>query len=150
MAVELDSPIHEQLWTHVQTLNNLWVNGNPDKLDPFVREDVVVLHFDYKTRLRGREAVIKSYREFCDESTVHSFRQFRPIIDVFGETAVVTYAFEIEYKMGEQTYNESGRDMFVFVWESDTWLVIWRTMLPDPPDAETTSILEIIDESDDF
>jgi ketosteroid isomerase-like protein len=141
MADELGSAIHDQLWSHVQTLNNLWVNGKPDQLNPFFREDVVVLHFDYKTRLRGREAVINSYREFCDESTVHSFQQFKPVIDVFGQTAVVTYAFEIEYEMGDKTYNESGRDMFVFLHEDDQWLVVWRTMLPDPP--ATTDFADI-------
>lgn len=145
MAVELESPIHDHLWAHIQRLNNLWVGGNPNQLESFFREDVVILHFDYKTRLRGREAVLNSYREFCDESTVHDFKQFKPVIDVFGNTAVVTYAFEIEYKMGDQTYNESGRDMFILVQEASKWLVIWRTMLPDPPETDTSSVLEILE-----
>lgn len=142
---EHGSLLHDQLWLHVKSLNEMWVSGNPDKLDPFFHNDVVVLHFDYKTRLRGREAVIASYHEFCEESTVNTFKQFKPIIDIFGNTAVVTYAFEIEYEMGGQVYNESGRDMFVFLQEDSDWLAVWRTMLPDPPENSGTSIVEMFD-----
>jgi len=35
-------------------------------------------------------------------------------IDVWGNTAVASYAWEMKYEMGDASYHESGRDLFVF------------------------------------
>jgi hypothetical protein len=50
-------------------------------------------------------------------------------IDVFGDTAIATCSYEIAYEMGGERFNDTGRDIFVFVRENHRSLAVWRTMI---------------------
>ena len=54
----------------------------------------------------------------------------RSPIDVWGNTAVATYRYEIAYEMGGQLYQEMGQDLFVFVRDGGRWRAVWRTLIP--------------------
>lgn len=63
---------------------------------------------------------------------MHEFRELDPRVDVFGQTAVATYRFEIRYDMGDQSYDEHGQDVLVFARQDGRWQVVWRAILPVP------------------
>lgn len=70
-----------------------------------------------------------SYRDFCSRATKRGFRIMDPAIDVFGETAIATYSYEISYELDGEGFDETGRDVFVFVREG-SWWAVWRTLIP--------------------
>jgi hypothetical protein len=50
-------------------------------------------------------------------------------IDVWGNTAVPSYAWEMHYEMGGANCRESGRDRFVFKRDGGKWPAVWRAVL---------------------
>ena len=118
-----------QILEIIHHLNDAWATGHPEKLAEFFREDIVIVHPDFTGRIEGRDACIASYAEFCSEATIHGVKIGEPGIEVFGDTAVSTYSYEVDYEMGGERFNDSGRDLFVFVLEDDRWQAVWRTMI---------------------
>jgi uncharacterized protein (TIGR02246 family) len=113
----------------IEQLNDTWVKGSPAELSSFFREDIVMVHPDFVQRTEGREACVASYVEFCSQAKVKELKLGETSIDVFGDSAVATYSYEISYEMGGESFKDAGRDLFIFVRESDRWQAVWRTMI---------------------
>lgn len=128
MAPEAASHTHD-VWRFIEELNQTWVENRPEELSRFFREDIVIVHPDFEARAVGRDACMESYKEFCARAGVREFREVDPHIDVFDDTAVVTYAFDIAYELEGKLHRETGRDLFVLVREDGKWRAAWRTML---------------------
>ncbi len=120
----------EEIWQLVQRMNDAWAKpGGPEDLASFFREDIVMAHPDFTQRTEGRDACVASYEDFCKQAAIRDFKITNPGIDVFGDTAIATYSYEITYEMGGELFNDTGRDVFVFVRENDRWQAVWRTMI---------------------
>ena len=119
----------EEIWQLVQQMNDAWAKDSPDELASFFREDIVMVNPDFSQRTEGRAACVASYEDFRSQAAISDFKISNPGIDVFGNTAIATYTYEISYEMGGERFSDTGRDIFVFVREHDRWLAVWRTML---------------------
>lgn len=119
----------------VHQLNDAWATGHPDELARFFHEDIVMVPPDFTGRSQGRDACIASYAEFCSQATILGVKIIDPGVEVFGDTAVSTYAYEVAYEMGGERFNDTGRDLFVFVREDGRWQAVWRTMIISQPDS---------------
>jgi hypothetical protein len=53
-----------------------------------------------------------------------------PDVDIFGDTAIAVYAWNMTYELSGLEYRESGHDVFVFNRDQGRWLAVWRVMLP--------------------
>jgi uncharacterized protein (TIGR02246 family) len=123
------TPPTEEIWQLVQRMNDSWAKNGADDLASFFREDIVMVHPDFTNRTEGRDACVASYRDFCKQATILDLKISNPGIDVFVNTAIATYSYEIQYEMGGERFNDTGRDIFVFVRENDRWQAVWRTMI---------------------
>jgi hypothetical protein len=63
---------------------------------------------------------------------IHSWKQIDPKIQIYGNTAVVTYYFEISFERGGQKIDFAGRDMYVFIMEGNRWLAVADHFSPNP------------------
>jgi uncharacterized protein (TIGR02246 family) len=113
----------------VERMNDAWVTGHPEQLGSFFREDIVIVSPGFSDRMEGRDAAVRSYAEFCSQAVVNEFTIGETGIDVFGDTAVATYGYQISYEMGGERFTDSGSDLFVFVRENNQWQAAWRTMI---------------------
>jgi uncharacterized protein (TIGR02246 family) len=113
----------------IERMNDAWVKGEFEQLSSFFREDIAMVHPDFVQRTEGREACIASYRDFCTQAKVNDFKLGETSIDVFDDTAVATYSYEISYEMGGEQFTDTGRDLFVFIRDNDRWQAVWRTMI---------------------
>lgn len=120
----------EQIWRVVAGINAAWTRGRWEELAPYLDDDVVIVQPGYQERTEGRAAAIASYREFVDRATVRDYHESDVSIRIWGETAVATYHFAIEYEMSGQTLHEVGYDTFVLHHRGGRWRVVWRTLLP--------------------
>ena len=118
-------------WEIVQRINRAWRRGDADGMGELFHADAVIVHPGFEGRTVGREACVESYREFTAQATVRRLAELDPQIDVVGDTAVVTYGFEIDYDMGRETRAEKGRDVFVLTRGKGSWRVVWRTLVMD-------------------
>ena len=120
----------DEIWRLVQRMNDAWAKpGSTEDLASFFREDIVMVNPDFTQRTEGRDGCAASYEEFRKQAAILDFKIGNPGIDVFANTAIATYSYEIAYEMGGERFNDTGRDIFVFVRESDRWLAVWRTMI---------------------
>jgi uncharacterized protein (TIGR02246 family) len=119
----------DEIWQLVQNMNDTWAQGRPQDLASFFSEDMVIVNPDFTHRIEGRASCAASYEEFCKQANILSLKLDNPGIDVFGDTAIATYSYEISYEMGGERFNDTGRDLFIFVREHGSWQAVWRTMI---------------------
>ena len=119
----------QQIIELVHRMNDAWVSGNPEALATIFREDIVMVHPDFVQRTRGRDACVASYADFCTHAAIHNFKVTDLAVDVFGDTAVATYYYDIAYEMGGERFEDKGRDIFVFERSTGVWQAAWRTMI---------------------
>jgi hypothetical protein len=121
---------HEaDVWRVVQQVNQAWLHGHIDTLRDLLHPAMVIAPPDGAEPVRGREACIDSYRDFTVQARVLRFEEFAPTADVFGNTAVVAYEFEIFYELAGTWTTERGREVVALSLSDARWWVVWRTQL---------------------
>jgi len=118
----------QEIWKLMEKINHIWLMEDPERLRSFIHKDIVVLTQDFKEQGRGIEAFINSYREFRKISKIKDFKVNNSRIDLFSNFAIVSYNFKIEYETNNEKNKNSGRDMFIFTKEDESWLPIWRML----------------------
>ena len=121
-----------EVWHIVQQLNKAWTTGNPEALKDFFHRDMVAITATDRLRLEGKEACIASWKAFSDAAKIHYWKEIDPKIRLYGDTAVVTYYFDMSFDMGGQSITMGGRDMFVMVREEGKWWVVADQFSPYP------------------
>jgi hypothetical protein len=115
----------------LRRLSESWRNRRYDELRDCFHDSVVMAAPGFSGRADGRDAVVESYREFMDRSTLDSYSEAPPTIEAFENTAIVHYRWEMVWTSGGKQDRASGHDLFVFVRESGSgrWKAVWRTMV---------------------
>ena len=129
MTFSFSTPGQEEIWQIVTEINDSWVLGRPENLDNYFHKAIVFVAPGFSQRIEGRAACVDSFRDFCANAKVRDFKPADPAIDVCGETAIATYGFKIEYDLGNESFEEGGRDVWVFARNEDQWVAVWRTII---------------------
>jgi ketosteroid isomerase-like protein len=113
----------------MRQINRAWLDGRVEDLAQLVHPEIVVALPDFSGRIQGREDFLAGFRDFCQNATIHEFREHDHQVDVAGDTAVVTFRYEMVYERSAGRYRATGRDLWVFQLRGGEWLAVWRTML---------------------
>ena len=113
----------------MQRINRVWLDGNVDDLAPMVAPDIVMVFPGFSGRIKGREQFLAGFRDFCENARVHEFQDRDYEHDVVGDTAVVTFRFDMIYERSGERYRSTGRDLWVFRGQDSGWIAVWRAML---------------------
>jgi uncharacterized protein (TIGR02246 family) len=108
-----------------------WTAGRFDDLADCFAEDAVIVPPGFQRRVEGRQACVSSYSDFL-AATVAAYREGEPSIDVWGDTAVATFRWDMAWAMKGQDYRDSGHDVIVCTRQADRWLEVWRTNVSGP------------------
>src|SRR5262245_59779208 len=119
----------ERVATTMRQINDAWLAKRVDDLAAMVHGEIVMVFPGFAGRIQGRAAFLAWFRDFCENATVHQFNQDEHQIDVAGETAVVNFGYEMLYERSSKKYRATGRDLWVFEKNGDTWLAVWRALL---------------------
>ncbi|MGO9273608.1 MAG: nuclear transport factor 2 family protein [Terriglobia bacterium] len=109
-----------------------WRQGRPEELGEYFHDDMVIRGSALQEAGRGRDVCVGSYKDFLSQAKVQELKESDAEIDVWGTTAVASYAWEMQYEMGGESYHESGRDLFVLTRQEGKWLAVWRAVLVSP------------------
>jgi hypothetical protein len=120
----------EEIRLIVDRINNAWVKGKPDEMAKFFHRDMVIAEPGFSRVGSGRESCVKSYEDFTSAAEVRDFKTSEYMVYTWGETATVSYAFEIDYEMEGKEHHDRGHDLFVFSREGEKWQAVWRTIIP--------------------
>ena len=124
--------VQQQVWKTVQDLNDCWTKGDGSNLVRYFHPRMVAIVPTSRERLVGRDACVAGWVGFAKLATILSWKGIDPQIELFGDTAVVTYYFDIHFEMNGRTIHMSGRDMFTFVKENDRWWAVADQYSPNP------------------
>ena len=119
----------------LKSINRAWTEGQTEILNEVFHEDMLIVSPDFQVLGKGREACVKSYKDFIRQATLREFTESEATIEVWEHTAVASYRFDMAWEMDGQSFKEAGRDVFVFTLESGQWQAVWRTILPLPEEA---------------
>ena len=129
------NPIEQKIWSTLRALNDAWTQGNPDDLADYFHPQMLAITPVDRLRRDGAVACIAGWKSFTKAACIHRWQEFDPLIRVYGDAAVVTYYYEIDFNMGGQRIEQSGRDLFFFVRENGRWLVVADQFSSYPPTA---------------
>ena len=113
----------------MRRINQAWLDGRVDDLRPMLHPEMVMVFPGFQGRAHGREALLDGFRDFCQNAKIHEFHDRGYEIDEAHDTAVVTFPYDMIYERDGKKYKASGRDLWVFQRQGDTWIAVWRTML---------------------
>jgi uncharacterized protein (TIGR02246 family) len=110
-------------------INRSWLDRRPGDLAALFHPDVTMALPGFAGRVRGRDALVAGFEDFCRNAAVHDYRESDRQIDVAGDAAVATFRYEMVYERAGAKYRATGRDLWVFVRQGGEWLAMWRAML---------------------
>jgi len=113
----------------MHSINQAWLTGRLDDLAALLHADIVMAFPGFAGRAAGREAFLAGFRDFRQNARVQEFNESEQQADVAGDTAVVTYRYQMLYERAGKRYRASGRDLWTFQLQDGKWLAVWRTML---------------------
>lgn len=116
----------ETIRAAITEINQAWLEGRFGDLQPWFHPEMVIVAPGFAQRLEGAAACADSYREFMQAAVVHGFEAGPADVDVWGDVAVASYAWDIDYEMAGRRLSERGRDLFVFVRDGGRWRAVWR------------------------
>ena len=117
-------PQKAEVWKFVRALNDSWTKGKGERLPEYFHPRMVAITPVEKFRLKGAAQCIAGWQEFAQNTTIHSWRENDPDIELFGDTAVVTDYYVMDVTIGPNRLNLSGRDMMTLKQESGRWWLI--------------------------
>ena len=124
----MSTAAHEEVSRTLSSINQAWLEGRPRDLEPLLAPNVVTL-LPGGSRVEGREALVQSFVDMCENARVHGFEESDRQVDVFGDAAVASFAFTMVYERDGEKYRSTGRDLWVFSRGDGGWQAVFRTML---------------------
>jgi ketosteroid isomerase-like protein len=124
----LSSATHEDVSRTLSSINQAWLEGRPRDLERYLDPNVVML-LPGGTSVKGRNLLVQSFVDMCENARVHGFEESDRQVDVFGDTAVASFAFVLVYEREGMKYRATGRDLWVFSRGDGGWQAVYRTML---------------------
>ena len=119
----------EAVATAMRRINQAWLDGRVEDLSSRIHPEIVMAFPGFAGRAQGADTFLDGFRDFRQNATIREFREHDQHIDVAGDTAVVTFRYEMVYERGGERYRATGRDFWVFQLQAGNWLAVWRTML---------------------
>ena len=121
----------------IQTISDAWLKGTPEDLPAAVsgcfHDNVVFRGADFQVVAHGVPAAIASFQDFMRSATISRCRIGKPEIDLAGDSAIVTFQWEMAYRFGDSDNEESGYEIDVLTRGDDhRWRVRWRTLVLTP------------------
>jgi uncharacterized protein (TIGR02246 family) len=121
--------MHDAVCAAMQPINRAWLDRRPEDLVPLLHPDMTLVFPGFVGCVVGRDAIVAGFADFCGNATVHEYREANHQADVIGDTAVVSFTYEMVYERSGKRNHATGRDLWVFVQQAGEWIAVWRTML---------------------
>lgn len=132
MTTVFSNPVEQEIWATIRALNDAWTKGNPDDLSQYFHPRMLAITATDRHRLDGGAVCVTAWKSFANAARIHHWKEVDPVIRVYGESAVVSYDFDMSFDMGGQTVNMAGRDMFFLSRENGKWWAVADQFSPYP------------------
>src|SRR5882724_7625358 len=82
----------------MRQINQAWLEGRVHDLAPMVHPEIAMAIPGFSGSVQGREAFLASFRDFRENASIQEFREHDYLVHVAGDTAVVTFRYEMIYE----------------------------------------------------
>jgi ketosteroid isomerase-like protein len=120
----------------VTALNDCWTGGHPADLVRYFHENIVAITPANRLPLVGRDACVEAWTQYTQVAKIAAWRTDDVQVRVHGDTAIVTYLYELECEVEGRRAKPAGRDMLVMVRENGRWWVVADQFSPYPGGTE--------------
>ena len=110
----------------MRRINQAWLDGRVDDLAPLVHPEIVMVFPGFAGGMQGREGFLAGFRDFCRTARIQEFREHDRQVDVAGDTAVISFRYDMVYERAGERYRATGR---TYGQQDTEWIAVWRTML---------------------
>ena len=114
----------------VQSINAFWLSGRVGRLRELVDENVVMVGAQFAERYQGAQALVDSFQAFVRNAQVQHFAASEHTVDVWGDAAMATFRFEMRYVHAGVTFEDVGRELWMFAKRNGCWRLTWRHQVP--------------------
>jgi len=128
----MPEPVTQPIRAVLAALTAAWRAGRTKDISALLHPSVVFVRPGFAGRAEGPAACVATYDEFLTAALVLRYEESEPSVDVFGDTAVASFRWEMAWEIGGQRSEESGHDLYVLVRTEGRWLIAWRTLLSAP------------------
>jgi hypothetical protein len=122
--------VEDEIRDIVRDINEAWLERRPGELARFLDEEIVIAPPGFQGLVQGRQAAVDSYEQFVAAARVHAADFDEPDVQAWGDTAVATCRFTLDYAMGGARNHDTGWDVLVLRRTAGKWQVVWRTIIP--------------------
>jgi hypothetical protein len=110
-------------------INEAWRGNQPSGMKEFLHSGITMVLPGFAQTVVGRDALLASFEEFCQNARVLEYRETEETIQVVNNCGVASFRFEMVYERPAYRARSTGRDLWVFENTGGKWLAVWRTML---------------------
>lgn len=132
MDISIDHPTKAEIWETVRIANDAWTKGDPTDLTNFFHPHMIAITPTVRGRLESGASCVAGWKKFREGAQIHSWKEVSPVINLFGDAAVVAYEYEMEVTMAGKKVGLTGRDMMFVVREGGKWWVVADQFSPQP------------------
>jgi ketosteroid isomerase-like protein len=122
----------ETVKAFVREMNDAWTRDNGERLSEYFHPRMVAITPVDALRCKGAAECISGWRSFSENSRIHAWREDDIDIEVFGDTAIVTYYYVMDVTLASKRQSLRGRDMLVLRKEQNRWWLIADQFSPYP------------------
>jgi hypothetical protein len=99
----------------VRRIHETWVAGDTEGLLKLSNRSGVFLIGDYSPfYITGTEEVRQHFADFYRTSRVNYVRELDPTVRIWGNTAAISFNFDLDYSVNNRTGRSPGRGVYVF------------------------------------
>ena len=73
-----------------------------------------------------------SWQLFARQATIQSWQEEEPLIQIFGDSAVVSYYYQLQCTLRGRTLLLSGRELYCLARQEGRWWVVANSFSPYP------------------
>ena len=114
----------------LQNINRSWTQGRPQELAHYFHSDMVIQGPGLQSTIKGQNNCVKHHEDFTTHTSIKNFTDSEFVVNIWDNTAVASYKFDIEFEADGKVRKESGHELYSFVRENNKWKAVWNTIMP--------------------
>ena len=114
----------------LKNINGVWKRGNFRELEKYFHINMVIEGPELQGRKEGRDQCVQHHEDFNQSVKFISSNESDYKIDVWGDTAIASYRFEVQFEADGHVRKESGHELYAFYREASDWKAVWNSIVP--------------------
>ena len=94
-----DQATKDEVLAFIKALNETWTKGDGGALRNYFHPNMVAITATDQDILYGRDACLGSWQGFARSAQIRRWEEIEPQVQLYGDTAIVTYYWDLAYEM---------------------------------------------------